>query len=124
MSCETGRVIYVSDSVTPVLNQAQSDWLGSSLYDQLHPDDTEKLREQLSTSENNNGGKKRLDFFHLFISCQSSLVSIVLHFSDFRSDVGHENRHGEERGWSDICEDEYGCTSLVHLQDEVMHREN
>uniref|UniRef100_A0A9J8AI04 Aryl hydrocarbon receptor nuclear translocator n=1 Tax=Cyprinus carpio carpio TaxID=630221 RepID=A0A9J8AI04_CYPCA len=57
VSCETGRVVYVSDSVTPVLNQAQSDWLGSSLYDQLHPDDTEKLREQLSTSENNNGGR-------------------------------------------------------------------
>lgn len=57
VSCETGHVVYVSDSVTPVLNQAQSDWLGSSLYDQLHPDDTEKLREQLSTSENNNSGR-------------------------------------------------------------------
>ncbi|XP_051577514.1 aryl hydrocarbon receptor nuclear translocator-like isoform X5 [Myxocyprinus asiaticus] len=57
VSCETGRVVYVSDSVTPVLNQAQSDWLGSSLYDQLHPDDAEKLREQLSTSENNNAGR-------------------------------------------------------------------
>uniref|UniRef100_A0A672QD89 Aryl hydrocarbon receptor nuclear translocator-like n=1 Tax=Sinocyclocheilus grahami TaxID=75366 RepID=A0A672QD89_SINGR len=57
VSCETGRVVYVSDSVTPVLNQAQSDWLGSSLYDQLHPDDTEKLREQLSTSENNNASR-------------------------------------------------------------------
>ncbi|XP_043116567.1 aryl hydrocarbon receptor nuclear translocator isoform X2 [Puntigrus tetrazona] len=57
VSCETARVVYVSDSVTPVLNQTQSDWLGSSLYDQLHPDDIEKLREQLSTSENNNGGR-------------------------------------------------------------------
>ncbi|KAM8870177.1 aryl hydrocarbon receptor nuclear translocator isoform 2-T2 [Spinachia spinachia] len=57
VSCETGRVVYVSDSLTPVLNQAQSEWLGSSLYDQLHPDDTEKLREQLSTAENNNTGR-------------------------------------------------------------------
>ncbi|MEQ2180531.1 hypothetical protein GOODEAATRI_002117 [Goodea atripinnis] len=56
VSCETGRIVYVSDSVTPVLNQSQSEWLGASLYDQLHPDDTEKLREQLSTSENNNTG--------------------------------------------------------------------
>lgn len=56
VSCETGRIVYVSDSLTPVLNQSQSDWLGSSLYDQLHPDDTEKLREQLSTAENNNTG--------------------------------------------------------------------
>ncbi|KAF7663615.1 hypothetical protein LDENG_00205400 [Lucifuga dentata] len=57
VSCETGRIVYVSDSLTPVLNQAQSEWMGSSLYDQLHPDDTEKLREQLSTAENNNTGR-------------------------------------------------------------------
>ncbi|XP_075897397.1 aryl hydrocarbon receptor nuclear translocator-like isoform X2 [Nelusetta ayraudi] len=57
VSCETGRIVYVSDSLTPVLNQLQSDWLGSSLYDQLHPDDTEKLREQLSTAENNSTGR-------------------------------------------------------------------
>ncbi|RLV73091.1 hypothetical protein DV515_00017261 [Chloebia gouldiae] len=52
VSCETGRVVYVSDSVTPVLNQAQSEWFGSTLYEQVHPDDVGKLREQLSTSEN------------------------------------------------------------------------
>ncbi|XP_053183899.1 aryl hydrocarbon receptor nuclear translocator isoform X4 [Scomber japonicus] len=57
VSCETGRIVYVSDSLAPVLNQSQSEWLGSSLYDQLHPDDTEKLREQLSTAENNNTGR-------------------------------------------------------------------
>ncbi|XP_029592438.1 aryl hydrocarbon receptor nuclear translocator isoform X2 [Salmo trutta] len=57
VSCESGRVVYVSDSLTPVLNQSQSDWLGSSLYDQLHPDDGDKLREQLSTAENNNTGR-------------------------------------------------------------------
>ena len=57
VSCETGRIVHVSDSLTPVLNQSQSDWLGSSLYDQLHPDDTEKLREQLSTAENTTGSK-------------------------------------------------------------------
>uniref|UniRef100_A0AAZ3P969 Aryl hydrocarbon receptor nuclear translocator n=1 Tax=Oncorhynchus tshawytscha TaxID=74940 RepID=A0AAZ3P969_ONCTS len=57
VSCESGRVVYVSDSLTPVLNQSQSDWLGSSLYDQLHPDDGNKLREQLSTAESNNTGR-------------------------------------------------------------------
>uniref|UniRef100_A0A6Q2XU42 Aryl hydrocarbon receptor nuclear translocator n=1 Tax=Esox lucius TaxID=8010 RepID=A0A6Q2XU42_ESOLU len=57
VSCESGRVVYVSDSLTPVLNQSQSDWLGSSLYDQLHPDDGEKLREQLSSAESNNTGR-------------------------------------------------------------------
>ncbi|XP_048116617.1 LOW QUALITY PROTEIN: aryl hydrocarbon receptor nuclear translocator-like [Alosa alosa] len=60
VSCDSGRIVYVSDSVTPILNQTQSDWLGSSLYDQLHPDDKEKLREQLSTSENSNNGQSLL----------------------------------------------------------------
>ncbi|XP_041037530.1 aryl hydrocarbon receptor nuclear translocator-like isoform X1 [Carcharodon carcharias] len=52
VACETGKIIYVSDSVTPVLNQPQTEWFGSTLYDQVHPDDVDKLREQLSTSEN------------------------------------------------------------------------
>jgi len=57
VQCDTGRVIYVSDSVTPVLNQSQPDWFGNSLYDLIHPDDVEKLREQLSTSESQNTGR-------------------------------------------------------------------
>jgi PAS domain-containing protein len=56
VAAETGRVIYVSDSVTPVLNQPQSEWFGSTLYEQVHPDDVEKLREQLCTSENSMTG--------------------------------------------------------------------
>ncbi|XP_062897775.1 aryl hydrocarbon receptor nuclear translocator-like isoform X3 [Mobula hypostoma] len=52
VACETGKIIYVSDSVTPVLNQPQSEWFGNTLYSQVHPDDVEKLREQLSTNEN------------------------------------------------------------------------
>ncbi|KAK6294220.1 hypothetical protein J4Q44_G00350500 [Coregonus suidteri] len=56
VAAETGRVIYVSDSVTPVLNHPQSEWFGSTLYEQVHPDDVDKLREQLSTSENSMTG--------------------------------------------------------------------
>ncbi|KAK1890934.1 Aryl hydrocarbon receptor nuclear translocator 2 [Dissostichus eleginoides] len=52
VAAETGRVIYVSDSVAPVLNHPQAEWFGSTLYEQVHPDDVDKLREQLSTSEN------------------------------------------------------------------------
>ncbi|XP_068917525.1 aryl hydrocarbon receptor nuclear translocator homolog isoform X4 [Tenebrio molitor] len=57
ISCDTGRVIYVSDSVAPVLNYSQSDWYGSCLYDNLHPEDVEKVREQLSTQEPQNTGR-------------------------------------------------------------------
>ncbi|XP_015180782.1 PREDICTED: aryl hydrocarbon receptor nuclear translocator homolog isoform X3 [Polistes dominula] len=57
VSCDSGRIIYVSDSVAPVLNYTQSDWYGSSLYSQIHPDDTEKVREQLSAAEPQQGGR-------------------------------------------------------------------
>lgn len=57
VSCDTGRIIYVSDSVAPVLNYSQSDWYGTSLYSQVHPDDTEKVREQLSTAEPQHAGR-------------------------------------------------------------------
>lgn len=57
VSCDTGRIIYVSDSVTPVLNQSQNDWYGSCMYDNVHPEDIEKVREQLSTQEPQNTGR-------------------------------------------------------------------
>lgn len=57
VSCDEGRVIYVSDSVTPVLNHSQNDWYGSCFFDNIHPDDREKVREQLSTQEPQNSGR-------------------------------------------------------------------
>lgn len=57
VSCDTGQIIYVSDSVTPVLNHSQSGWYGSSLYEYIHPEDIEKVREQLSTQEPQNTGR-------------------------------------------------------------------
>ncbi|XP_071965704.1 aryl hydrocarbon receptor nuclear translocator 2-like isoform X2 [Antedon mediterranea] len=57
VSCDNGRIIYVSDSVTPVLHHTQNDWFGKSLYDVIHPDDNEKVREQLSTTEPPNSGR-------------------------------------------------------------------
>nr|AHW98219.1 CYC [Ceratosolen solmsi marchali] len=57
VSCDTGRIIYVSDSVAPVLNYSQSDWYGTSLYNQVHPDDADKVREQLSTAEPQHAGR-------------------------------------------------------------------
>lgn len=62
VAAETGRVIYVSDSVTPVLNHPQAEWFGSTLYEQVHPDDVDKLREQLSTSENSMTGRGHKEF--------------------------------------------------------------
>nr|AWY10928.1 arntl [Tritonia tetraquetra] len=57
VQCDTGRIIYVSDSITPVLNQSQADLFGTTLYDIAHPDDVDKVREQLSTTESQNTGR-------------------------------------------------------------------
>ncbi|GFY78432.1 aryl hydrocarbon receptor nuclear translocator homolog [Trichonephila inaurata madagascariensis] len=57
VSCDTGRIIYVSDSVAPVLNHSQADWFNSCIFDLVHPDDIEKVREQLSTQESANAGR-------------------------------------------------------------------
>lgn len=57
VSCDTGRIIYVSDSVQPVLNHSQNDWYNSSFFENIHPDDREKVREQLSTQEPQNTGR-------------------------------------------------------------------
>ncbi|KAL3320778.1 hypothetical protein Ciccas_000549 [Cichlidogyrus casuarinus] len=46
--CDTGRIVYVSDSVTAVLSQSQSDWYQQTIYDVCHPDDAEKIKEQLT----------------------------------------------------------------------------
>uniref|UniRef100_A0A0A9Y6W6 Aryl hydrocarbon receptor nuclear translocator homolog n=1 Tax=Lygus hesperus TaxID=30085 RepID=A0A0A9Y6W6_LYGHE len=57
VSCDNGRVIYVSDSINPVLNHNQSDWFGSSIYEHLHPEDVEKVREQLTTQSPQSSGR-------------------------------------------------------------------
>lgn len=86
VAAETGRVIYVSDSVTPVLNHPQSEWFGSTLYEQVHPDDVDKLREQLSTSENSmTGGFLWLDGTVLVLTVDFRLLYQVLSTKDLKS---------------------------------------
>jgi len=52
ISCTNGRVLYVSDSITPVLNKSQEEWINQSIYDLIHPEDKDKLRDQLGTEIN------------------------------------------------------------------------
>ncbi|XP_020620048.1 aryl hydrocarbon receptor nuclear translocator-like [Orbicella faveolata] len=57
VNCNTGTVVYVSDSITPVLNQPQSAWMNQEIFDLVHPDDAEKIRDQLSATESPDAGR-------------------------------------------------------------------
>uniref|UniRef100_A0AAY4EH86 Aryl hydrocarbon receptor nuclear translocator 2 n=1 Tax=Denticeps clupeoides TaxID=299321 RepID=A0AAY4EH86_9TELE len=107
VAAETGRVIYVSDSVTPVLNHPQSEWFGSTLYEQVHPDDVDKLREQLSTSENSMTGKTGARLLGRILDLKTGTVKKEGQQSSMRMCMGSRR--------SFICRMRCGSAPLDHI---------
>ena len=81
--CDTGNIIYVSDAVQPVLSHMPNEWTHRSLFDFVHPDDLDKVKDQLSTQENssNNTSGRVLDL-------KTGTVKKEGHPSSMRSHIG------------------------------------
>jgi aryl hydrocarbon receptor nuclear translocator len=76
IACDTGVVLYVADSIFPVLNMTQvghlwsaghlsdidhqGEWLDRSIYELVHPDDVDKVRDQLSPNDVNASSLNRV----------------------------------------------------------------
>jgi aryl hydrocarbon receptor nuclear translocator len=81
--CDTGNIIYVSDAVQPVLSYQPNEWTHRSLFDFVHVDDVEKVKDQLSTQENSstNTSGRVLDL-------KTGTVKKEGHPSSMRSHIG------------------------------------
>ncbi|THD21783.1 Cycle [Fasciola hepatica] len=77
--CDTGRIIYVSDSVTAVLNQTQSEWYQHTLYELCHPEDAEKICEQLTGMTMSVQGASVIGLTERPSNCNASVTSSVAH---------------------------------------------
>jgi len=87
--CDTGNIIYVSDAVTPVLSYSPNDWSHRTLLDFVHPDDIEKVKDQLSTQENssNNTTGRILDLKTGTVKKEGHPNSVRSHIGSRRSFV-------------------------------------